>query len=193
MTIRLLAFVALLLGLATGSALAQSYPNRPIRVLVPFAAGGPLTPMLAERMRLALGQPVILEHVPGAAGTIGTGRVVRAAPDGYTVVYGLWDSHVLSAAVRTLDYDPLKDLAPVALLTSNPQVIVSKNDLPAKNLNELIAWLKANPDRAMQGTAGPGSAAHISGVHLQNILGTRWQFVPYRGFIPAMQDLLAEG
>src|SRR5438874_5159582 len=175
---------------ATGTA-AQVYPSRPITMIVPFAAGNPLVHMLAERMRVSLGQAVVIEYVPGAAGTTGTGRAVRAAPDGYTLSYGLWDSHVLSAAVHSLDYHPLKDLEPVALLPSNPQVFVSKNAVPAKNLNELIAWLRANPDKATQGTAGAGSAAHISGVHFQNITGTRYQFVPYRGFAPAKQDLLA--
>jgi tripartite-type tricarboxylate transporter receptor subunit TctC len=184
------AFAAALV--TTAGAFTPVYPSHPVVIICPFApAGNPLMPLLAERMRVSLGQPVIMEYVSGAAGTIGTARAVRAAPDGYTLSYGLWDSHVLSAAVRSLDYDPLTDLVPVAPLPSNPQLIVSKNGLPAKDMRELIAWLKANPDKATQGTAGAGSAAHISGVQFQNVTGTHFQFVPYRGFGPAMQDLLA--
>jgi tripartite-type tricarboxylate transporter receptor subunit TctC len=186
-------FAAALVGLiaSAGSAAAEVYPSHPIVIISPFAAGGPLLPLLADRMRVALGQPVVIESVSGAAGTIGTRRVVRSEPDGYTLSYGLWDSHVLSPAVRSLDYDPLRDLEPVALLFSNPQIIVANNAVPANNLSELIAWLKANPDKALQGTAGPGSAAHISGIQFQNATGTRFRFVPYRGAAPAMQDLLA--
>lgn len=188
-----LTFAIAVVGLiaSAGSAAAQLYPSRPIMIICPFPTGGPLLPLLADRMQMALGQPVVVEYVSGAAGTIGTRRAVRSEPDGYTLSFGLWDSHVLSPAVRSLDYDPLRDLEPVALLFSNPQIIVSTNAVLAKNLTELIAWLKANPDKASQGTAGPGSAAHVSGVRFQNATGTRFQFVPYRGAAPAMQDLLA--
>jgi tripartite-type tricarboxylate transporter receptor subunit TctC len=134
---------------------------------------------------------VIVENVPGASGSIGVGRVARAAADGYTVGIGQWDTHVVNGAVYQLTYDLLSDFQPVSLLPSNPQLIVSKNALPAKNLIELIAWLKANPDKASQGTAGAGSAAHVSGVYFQKTTGTRFQFVPYRGAAPAMQDLVA--
>jgi len=174
-----------------GGAIAAEYPSRPITVIVPFAAGSPLPSLLAERMQASLGQPVVMEYMAGAAGTIGTARVVRAQPDGYTLNYGLWDSHVLSPAVLSVDYDPLRDLEPVSLLPANPQVIVSKNSLPAHDLRELIAWLKENPGKASQGTGGFGSAAHVSGIQFQKVTDTHYQFVPYRGFVPAMQDLLA--
>ncbi len=179
---------------SAGSAVAQVYPSRPLTVIVPFAAGGPtdtLARVLAERMKTSLGQPVIVENVAGASGSIGVGRVARAAPDGYTIGIGQWDTHVVNGATHTLQYDLLEDFEPIALLPSNPQLIVSKISLPAKDLKELVAWLKANPDKASQGTAGPGSAAHVSGVYFQTVTGTRFQFVPYRGAGPAMQDLVA--
>lgn len=169
---------------------ADEFPSRPITIIVPFAAGGPLPPLLAERMREALGQPVVVEYLPGAAGTVGTTRAVRSRPDGYTLSYGLWDSHVLSPAVLSIDFDPVNDLEPVALLPSNPQIIVSRDGVPAHDLRGLIDWLKANPGKALQGTAGPGSAAHVSGILFQKLTGTQYQFVPYRGFAPAMKDLL---
>jgi tripartite-type tricarboxylate transporter receptor subunit TctC len=175
-------------------ATAQSYPSRPIAVVVPFAAGGPtdtLARVLAERMRATLGQPVIVENVSGAAGTISIGRVVRAAPDGYTLSLGPWNSHVLTGALYTLPFDLQKDLQPVALIASNPSVIVSKTAAPAKDLRELIAWMKGNPDKLSVGTSGVGAATHVAGVLLQQLTGTRFQFVPYRGAGPAVQDLVA--
>jgi tripartite-type tricarboxylate transporter receptor subunit TctC len=172
------------------SAGADEYPSRPITIIVPFAAGSPLAPLLAERMRESLGQPVVVEYVPGAAGTIGTARAVRAKPDGYTLSFGLWDSHVLSPAVLSVDFDPVADLEPVAILPGNPQIVVSSNSVPAHDLQELIGWLKSNPGKATQGTGGVGSAAHVSGILFQTLTGTHYQFVPYRGFVPAMQDLL---
>ncbi len=143
-------------------------------------------------MRVSLGQPVLIENVTGASGTIGVGRAVRAAPDGYTVSIGNWPSHVVNGAIYSLPYDLLKDFAPVARLPSNPYVIVARKDLPAKDLKELIAWLKANPDKATEGTAGPGAGQHVSGVYFQNVTGTRFQFVPYRaGSSDIMRDLVA--
>jgi len=162
--------------------------------VVPFPAGGPtdtIGRIVAEGMRVSLRQPIIIENVTGAGGTIGVGRVGRAAPDGYTLSVGFLGTHVLNGAIYTLQYDVLKDFEPVALLTSNPQLIVAKNATPAKNLDELIAWLKANPGKALQGTAGVGSPAHVSGAYFQKETGTRFQFVPYRGAAPAMQDLIA--
>jgi tripartite-type tricarboxylate transporter receptor subunit TctC len=173
---------------------AQGYPARPITMVVPFPAGGPTDTVgriVAEGTRLSLGQPVIIENVTGAGGTIGVGRVARAVPDGYTLSVGFLGTHVLNGAIYTLQYDVLKDFEPVALLASNPQLIVAKNATPAKSLNELIAWLKANPGKASQGTAGVGSPAHVSGAYFQKETGTRFQFVPYRGAAPAMQDLIA--
>ena len=170
------------------------YPSRPITMIVPFAAGGPtdtIARILAEHMRVSLGQPVILENVAGAAGSIGVGRVARAAGDGYTLVIGVRGTHVLNGAIYPLQYDLLKDFEPISLLASNPMVIVAKKVMPAKDLMELIAWLKANPDRASAGTTGTGGASHIAAIFFQKETGTRFQFVPYRGLAPAMQDLVA--
>jgi tripartite-type tricarboxylate transporter receptor subunit TctC len=180
---------------AISTAKAQTYPSRPITVVVPFAAGGPtdtVARIVADHMRNSLGQPVVIENVVGASGTVGTGRVARAAPDGHTVVVGYWGTHVLNGALFTLQYDVLKDFAPVALLATNPQLIVARSSLPPTNLKELMSWLKANPGKASQGTAGVGSPAHVGGVFFQNMTGARFQFVPYsRGAAPAMQDLIA--
>jgi tripartite-type tricarboxylate transporter receptor subunit TctC len=170
------------------------YPSRPITMIVPFAAGGPtdtIARILAEHMRVSLGQPVILENVTGAAGSIGVGRVARAAGDGYTLVIGVWGTHVLNGAIYPLQYDLLKDFEPISLLASNPMVIVAKKVMPAKDLMELIAWLKANPDKASAGTTGTGGASHVAAILFQKETGTRFQFVPYRGLAPAMQDLVA--
>jgi tripartite-type tricarboxylate transporter receptor subunit TctC len=173
---------------------AQAFPSRPITMVVPISAGGAMDTnarLIAEGMRVSLRQPIIIENVTGAGGTIGVGRVARAAPDGYTLSVGFLGTHVLNGAIYTLQYDVLKDFEPVALLASNPQLIVAKNATPANSLNELIAWLKANPGKASQGTAGVGSPAHVSGAYFQKETGTRFQFVPYRGAAPAMQDLVA--
>src|SRR5262249_47482189 len=138
-----------------------------------------------------LGQVVLVENVTGAAGTIGVGRVARAAPDGYTISIGHWGTHVVNGAIYELPYHVLNDFEPVSLIASNPQLIVARKGIPANNLQERIAWLKANTATATQGTAGPGSASHVSGVYLQSITGARFQFIPYRGAGPAMQDLVA--
>jgi tripartite-type tricarboxylate transporter receptor subunit TctC len=172
----------------------QFYPSRPITMVVPFAAGGPtdtIARIIAEPMRLSLGQPVILENVTGAAGSVGAGRVARAAGDGYTLVIGVWGTHVLNGAIYALQYDPLQDFEPISLLASNPMVIVAKKGMPANDLMELIAWLKANPDKASAGTTGTGGASHVAAILFQKETGTRFQFVPYRGLAPAMQDLVA--
>ena len=194
--VRKLCFGSAIAALAfIGAAAAQPYPSHPVTLIVPFGAGGPVDTLaraLSEAMRLSLGQPVIIENVTGASGTIGVGRAVRAAPDGYTVSIGNWPSHVVNGAIYALQYDVLKDFEPVARLPSNPYVIVARKDLPASNLQELVAWLKANPDKATQGTAGPGSGQHVSGVYFQNVTGTRFQFVPYRaGSSEIMRDLVA--
>jgi len=172
---------------------AQTYPSRTITIIVPFPAGGPtdaIARVLGERMRGPLGQTVIVENVSGANGTIGVGRAARAAPDGYTISIGHWSTHVINGAIYPLQYDLLRDFMPVAMVATNPQLIVTKNAVPARNLKELIGWLKANPDKASAGTAGPGSASHVAGVFFQRETGTRFQFVPYRGSAPIMQDLL---
>jgi tripartite-type tricarboxylate transporter receptor subunit TctC len=176
------------------SCAAQVYPSRPIALVVPFAAGGPtdsLGRIVAARMKSTLGQPVVVENVTGAGGTIGVGRVARAAPDGYTVGIGAWNTHVVNAAVYPLQYDVLNDFEPVALLANNYYLIVSKNAVPARDLKELIAWVKANGDKVSAGTAGAGAGTHVAGVLFQQLTGTRFQFVPYRGAAPAAQDLIA--
>jgi tripartite-type tricarboxylate transporter receptor subunit TctC len=171
---------------------AQTYPTRPITMVVPFAAGGPtdtITRIVAERMRSSLGQTVIIENVTGADGSIGVGRVARAAPDGYTLSIGQWSTHVLNGAAYTLAYDLLKDFEPVALLATNPEVIVTNTAVPAKDLAELIAWLKPNQGNVSVGMA---SMSHrVAAVYFQNRTGARFVFVPYRGAGPAMQDLVA--
>jgi tripartite-type tricarboxylate transporter receptor subunit TctC len=177
-----------------GAAAAQPYPSRPVVMVVPYGAGGPtdtVARILGEGMRASLGQQVVIENVTGASGTIGVGRVVRAAPDGYTVSIGNWSTHVVNGAIFALQYDLLKDLEPVARLSSNPYVVVGRKGLPAADLKELVAWLKANPDGATEGTAGPGSGQHVSGVYFQSITGARFKFVPYRaGSSDIMRDLV---
>jgi tripartite-type tricarboxylate transporter receptor subunit TctC len=173
---------------------AQAYPARPITLVVPFAAGGPtdtIARIMGERMRASLGQTIIIENTTGAAGSIGVGRVARAEPDGYTVGIGHWSTHVVNGAIYQLPYDVLNDFEPISLVAANAQLAVVRKSFPANNLKELIDWLKANPDKASQGTAGAGSASHVSGVYFQKATGTRFQFVPYRGTGPAMQDLVA--
>jgi len=184
--------VSLIGGL--GGAFAQDFPNRPITVVVPFSAGGPtdaLIRTLADRMRVSLGQTILVENVTGAAGTIGVGRVARAPGDGYTLSFGHWSTHVINGAVYPLPFDLLTDLEPIALLTSYPMLLVSKNALPAKNLKEFVAWVKANQDKAAVGSIGAGSAAHVAGVYFENIAGVKLNYIPYRGAAPALQDLLA--
>jgi tripartite-type tricarboxylate transporter receptor subunit TctC len=185
---------AFILAGAVGPAAAQAYPSRPITMVVPFAAGGPtdtLARIMAERMKGSLGQPVIVENVTGGAGTVAVGRVARSAPDGYTLSIGNVGTHVITGATHALQYDLLKDLEPVALLANNPVMIVSKNAVPAQNLTQLIAWLKANEDKVSAGTSGAGAPSHVSGILFQNLTGTRFQFVPYRGAGPVLQDLMA--
>ena len=184
---------ALTLAVA-GSAVAQGYPLRPVTIVVPFAAGGPtdvIARTLAQHMRASFGQPVIIENVAGANGNVGVGRVARAAPDGYALIIGHWSTHVVNAAVYPLPYDVLRDFEPLSLISTNSYLIVAKLAVPASDLKGFIDWLRANPDRASEGTAGAGSPQHVSGVFFQKATGTRFQFVPYRGAAPAMQDLLA--
>jgi tripartite-type tricarboxylate transporter receptor subunit TctC len=189
-----LAAAAAALPALSGIARAQSYPSRPITMIVPANAGGPtdtIGRILAQRMQVTLSQNVIIENIGGASGTLGTNRVVRAAPDGYTIGLGGWNHYVVNGAAYQLPYDFLDDFAPVALLASGPQIILSKRDLPASNLLELIAWLKARPDTVTLGTGGVASPAHISGLSFQNVTGTKFVFVPHRGAGPAMQNLVA--
>ena len=173
---------------------AQAYPSRPITIVVPLAAGGALDfigRLLAPSMRALLGQTVIIENVTGASGSLGVGRVARAAPDGYTLGIGDRGTHVANGAVYDLKYDVLNDFEPVSLVASQPFLVVAKKAMPADDLKGLIAWLKVNPDKASAGTAGVGAPDHIGGALFQNVTGTRFQFVPYRGGGPAVQDLVA--
>ena len=173
---------------------AQAFPARAVTMVVPVPAGGALDTnarLIAEGMRTALGQPVVIENITGASGSTGTGRVARSAPDGYTLIYGANVTHVLNAAVYQLNYDVVGDFEPIALIGWTPWLIVAKNDLPVKDLRGLIAWLKANPDKASCGTAGPGSPSHIAGVLFQQVTGTRFQFIPYRGVAPVIPDLVS--
>jgi tripartite-type tricarboxylate transporter receptor subunit TctC len=174
---------------------AQSYPARPVTMVVAFGPGGAsdmIARVLAEAMRASLGQPVIIENVTGASGTIGTGRVARATSDGYTMILGNWATHVLNGPMFALPYDLIADFAPVALVSSDPLMIVGKKALPANNLKEFVAWLKANPDQATQGTTGAGGVSTVGGLFFQRASGTRFRFVPYRvGLAAAMQDLVA--
>jgi tripartite-type tricarboxylate transporter receptor subunit TctC len=184
--------VAFLVG--CGIATAQTYPSRPITLIIPFAAGGPsmaILRIMEPALTASLGQPLIIENISGASGNIGTGKLARAAPDGYTIGLGQWDNLVLNGAMFPLTYDLKSDFAPIALFASNSQLIVSRKSVGANDLKELIAWLRSSPDKASQGTAGAGSAAHVSGAYFQAATDTRFQFVPYRGAGPAMQDLVA--
>jgi tripartite-type tricarboxylate transporter receptor subunit TctC len=173
---------------------AQAYPTRPITMIMPFTPGGgsdAIGRIVGERMRASLGQPIVIENVAGANGSIGVGRAARATPDGYTLVMGLWNTHVANGALFGLSYDVVKDFVPIALIASNPLLIDAKKAMPATSLQELVAWLKVNPDKASQGTVGVGSPGHVLGVLLQRTTGTRFQFLHYRGAGPAMQDLVA--
>jgi len=173
---------------------AQTYPSRPITMVVGGTPGGPtdtIGRIITERMRASLGQPIIIENNGSAAGSVAHGRVARAAPDGYTLSFGHWGTHVVNGLVYTLQYDVLKDFEPISLISSNPFLVTAKRNLPPNDLSGLVAWLKANPNKATEGTSGAGSPEHVGGVLLQSILGTQWQFVPYRGGNPKMQDLVA--
>ena len=185
-------WAAVLLILAGVSAAeAQTYPSRPITLVVPFPPGGSTDAaarIMAERMRIPLGQSVVIENVGGAGGSIGVGRVARAAPDGYTFDIGQWDTHV-GSIIYKLDYDLEKDFEPIALISSNPQLMVAKNDLPAKTLGELVTWMKANPGKI--NFVNQNAAANVSGVLFENLTRQKVQFIPYRGAGPAMTDLIS--
>jgi tripartite-type tricarboxylate transporter receptor subunit TctC len=192
---KLLGAVACAVALqGTAPTSAQTYPSKAITVVVPFAAGGPadtLARLLGERMKNALGQAIVIENVAGAAGSIGVGRVVRAAPDGHTIGIGHLGTHVFNGALYSLPYDLVKDLEPIALLPSNYSVIVTKNDVPAKNLQELVAWLRANPKQATVATAGIGSIAHVASAFFEKQTGVALQIVRYRSGAAAFGDVLA--
>jgi tripartite-type tricarboxylate transporter receptor subunit TctC len=175
-----------------GAACAQGFPAKPVTIVVPFSAGGPtdtIARIMAARMMQSLGQTVIVENTTGAGGSIGVGRIARGTPDGYLLGIGHIGTHVINGAIYPLQYDLLTDLSPVAMIATNPQIVVSKNAIPAKDLKELIEWLKANP--SSHGTGGAGTPSHISGVYMQKLVGPQLQIIHYRGSAPAMADLMA--
>jgi len=185
--------VALVLAIVAGSVAvqAQIYPSRSITLVVPFPPGGSTDTaarIMAERMRAPLGQPIVIENVGGAGGSIGVGRVARSAPDGYTFDIGQWDTHV-GSIIYKLDYDLEKDFEPIGLISNNPQLMVAKNDLPASNLAELVTWMKANPGKI--NFVNQNAAANVTGVLFENLTGQKVQFIPYRGAGPAMTDLIS--
>ena len=193
------ALAAVLLGFPAGfwwcaPVAAQGYPSRPINMIVPFPAGGAtdtLARFLAEQMRPVLGQPIVIENVAGAAGTIGVARAVRSVADGYALSIGTSTTHMLTGGLYSLPFDLFADLEPVILIGAEPLLIIGRKNFPADNLKGLIAYLKANPDGASVGIAGVGATGHLTGISFQRETGTKFTFVPYRGNGPAMQDLLS--
>ncbi|MGB7035234.1 MAG: tripartite tricarboxylate transporter substrate binding protein [Xanthobacteraceae bacterium] len=189
-----LASGAAAVGLHPSLVLAADYPTRPVTVIVPFAAGGAtdaLARVLADPIGRALGQTVVVEDLTGAAGAIGVGKVAHSPPDGYTLCIGTLTTNVLIGGLYKLDFDVLNDLVPIAELAYEPLLICVKNSLPVHNLKELIAWLKANPGKASVGIPGIGSTGNLAGISFQKATGTTFQFVPYRGDNPAVQDMMA--
>jgi tripartite-type tricarboxylate transporter receptor subunit TctC len=190
--LRMLAVAAALIA-PTASVLADEYPSRSIALVVPFSAGGPtdtLGRILAERMTRSLGQNVLVENVTGAGGTIGNNKVIKAAPDGYTAMIGHIGTHVFAPAVQGLPTNYLNDFEPVAVVATNPEVIVSRNGFPAKNLQELVAFVKANPGKVSYGTGGPGTPSHVMAADFSQKVAPL-NIVHYRGSGPAMQDVIA--
>ena len=191
----LLKVCAFAVVIGTGStSMAQPWPSRSISIVVPFTAGGPtdtLARLMGEPMRRFLGQTVIVDNVTGAGGSIGVAKVVRSPPDGYTLSIGHWGTHVVNGAYYKLNYDLLTDLQPVAMIATNPQMVITKVSVPAKNLKELVPWIKANQGKIQIGTGGIGSSSHIGGLYFLNRVGVKMDFVPYRGGAPALQALLA--
>jgi tripartite-type tricarboxylate transporter receptor subunit TctC len=189
-----LAAVLAAMAAGTGAVQAQVYPSRPIMMIVPLATGGStdvIARIMAEGMRASLGQPVVVENVTGAGGSIGVGRVVRSAPDGYTIGIGQWGTNMANGAIYPLQYDLMADLEPIALIASQPFMIEARKTMPADDLKGLIAWLKANADKATEGNSGIGSPSHVAGLLFQNTIGVRFQMVPYRSAGLSMQDLVA--
>ena len=179
------------LGLAAPAA-ADDYPSRPITLIVPLAPGGStdvLGRIIAQAISARLGQPVIVENVGGAAGTIGVTRAERSPPDGYTLQWGMWGTNVANGAIYDLGFDLLNDLEPVALVATQPFLIDARKTMPANNLKELIAWLKANAGKASMGTSGVGSPSHVAGVLMEQLVGVKWQMVSYRSAGLATNDL----
>jgi tripartite-type tricarboxylate transporter receptor subunit TctC len=175
-------------------AAAQAYPSRPVTVVVPFAAGGPtdtIARILGERMARSLGQAVVVENTAGAGGTIAGNRVAHAAADGYTIAIGHVGTHVIAGAVQKTSYDVYADFEPIGLACANPQIIVTKMAVPAKDLRELIAWTKANGDKVSSGTGGPGTPSHVMALYYNKETGSNLQVIHYKGSGPALQDVIA--
>jgi tripartite-type tricarboxylate transporter receptor subunit TctC len=191
---KIIAGLLFAISFVAGSASAQTYPSKQITMVVPFTAGGPtdtLARILTERMSRTLGQTVIVDNITGAAGTIGTTRVARAAPDGYTIMIGHWSTHVVNPAIYPLPFDVLNDFEPLAMIATNPQLLVARKDFPANTLAELIAEVKANGDKTTAATSGVGAASHIGGLYFEQKTGATLRFIPYRGGGPALQDVVA--
>jgi len=182
-------------SLLAGRAAAQAWPNKPITIIVPFAAGGPtdlMARIVGERMGKELGQQFIIDNTTGAAGTIAVGKAVRAAPDGYTISIGHVGTHVANGTIyKNLNYNLLTDLMPIARLPQNPLLVVTSEQMPVKSLKELVEYLKVNGEKVPGGTAGIGSGAHLGALAFFAATGVKYQLVPYRGTGPAMQDLVA--
>jgi tripartite-type tricarboxylate transporter receptor subunit TctC len=197
MTVKSVVAAALTAGLMLAAAMpagAEDYPSRPIMMIVPLAPGGStdvIGRIMAQGMAAKLGQPVVVENAAGAAGVVGVTRAERASPDGYTILWGMWGTNMANGAIYSLDFDLLNDFEPIALVATQPFFIDSRKTLPANNLKELIAWLKANGDKTTEGNSGVGSPSHIAGILLQQTLGLKWQMVPYRSAGLSMQDLEA--
>jgi tripartite-type tricarboxylate transporter receptor subunit TctC len=187
-------FAALGVAMMACGAQAQSYPSRPITLVVPLGPGGStdvIARIMAEGMRNILGTTIVVENTTGAGGTMGVGRVARSAPDGYTIGIGQWGTNVASGAIYPLTFDLVKDFEPVGLISTQPFLIVARKTMPADNLKDLIAWLKANQDKASQGNSGVGTPSHVGGLMFQNAIGAKFTMVPYRGAGQSMQDLVA--
>jgi tripartite-type tricarboxylate transporter receptor subunit TctC len=190
---RVAAVLAAILS-AASIAGAQTYPSRPITLVAPFPAGGQLdviARIVTEPMRETLGQPIIIENMSGAGGNLGINKIAKAEPDGYTIGLGQWSTQVVNPVTYDVPYDIVKDFEPVALLTNTPQLIISRRNFPAKDIKELVAWLKANPDKATAATVGVAGGAQVSAVYFQKETGTTFRFVPYRGGVPAITDIMS--
>jgi len=187
--------VAIALAIVSiGSAAADDFPSRPITMVIPLSVGGStdiIGRLVAEGMRQQLKQTIVVENTSGAGGTIGVARVVHAKPDGYTILVGQWGTNIASGAIYNLPFDPLKDLEPVGLIATQPFMVVARKDIPANNLKELIAWIKANPDKATQGNSGIGSPSHVSGILFQKAINSPIQMIPYRGAGESTQAIVS--
>jgi len=189
-----LLIAALGVALSASAIQAQDYPSRPITLVVPLGVGGStdvIARIMADGLRNTLGATVVVENVTGAGGTIGVGRVARSAPDGYTIGIGQWGTNVASGAIYPLTFDLVNDLEPVGLISTQPFLIVARKTMPAENLNDLVAWLRSNQDKASQGNSGVGTPSHVGGLMFQNAIGAKYTMVPYRGAGQSIQDLVA--